>query len=574
MSSLLCILLAIVTLSALPAYGKTDGKIHGKTATDKMKADYFIKRLTTAPKYSMDKVDMIDSALKYSSDKKKLEELNSMKADALFDIGNYNLALPVYEKIYSGLEVDDTASMHILDNLGASYYFTGHYDRAIARAHELLEISKNDSLLYYDARAYHLIANVYIRLMNVEAAEKYLEEVKNILDKAYKISKHKRNIQMRRYWLTQSAIHILRKDYETAYQDLTKAQSTPSDELSDLLLDINMAIVYGQMGETAMAEEFYRRIEAFPFAHYNKILGLNNYSALLLYNGDYEGALRQTDKNLVEVKRLKFDHLRSQIYQIKSAIYVQLNDYKKAYLMLDSAKMVTDSLFSTQTIRNILLTNERYADGLSAREHSRRVAMGRKKVIAIFVLSALLLSAFVMLAIVWKRWKRTREQVMKAESENRRVCSELERMVEEANNERHKSSECVMALNKQREELQDVVIKLSAAGVAEKNLRQLRHMVEISESRDSQMHKLEMANKDFVIRLKEAHPDLTRGEIRMAIYIAMGKTSREIAEMINRSVRTVETVRYHLGRKVSEASGAQSLSSYLAQFNKTVEPDL
>lgn len=570
MSSLLCVLLAIVTLSALPAYGKTDGEIHGKTATDKMKADYFIKRLTTAPKYSMDKVDMIDSALKYSSDKRKLEELNSMKADALFDIGNYNLALPVYEKIYSELEVDDTASMHILDNLGSSYYFTGHYDRAIARAHELLEISKNDSLLYYDARAYHLIANVYIRLMNVEAAEKYLEEVKNILDKAYKISKHKRNIQMRRYWLTQSAIHILRKDYETAYQDLTKAQSTPSDELSDLLLDINMAIVYGQMGETAMAEEFYRRIEAFPFAHYNKILGLNNYSALLLYNGDYEGALRQTDRNLVEVKRLKFDHLLSQIYQIKSAVYVQLNDYKKAYLMLDSAKMVTDSLLSSQAMNNILATNEKYADGLSEREHSRRVAMGRKKVIAICVLSALLLSAIIMLIVVLKRWKRTREQVMKAESENRRVCSELERMVEEANNERHKSSECVMALNKQREELQDVVIKLSAAGVAEKNLRQLRHMVEISESRDSQMHKLEMANKDFVIRLKEAHPDLTRGEIRMAIYIAMGKTSREIAEMINRSVRTVETVRYHLGRKVSEASGAQSLSSYLAQFNKTV----
>ena len=379
---------------------------------------------------------------------------------------------------------------------------------------------------------------------------------------------------MRRYWLTRSAIHILRKDYETAYQDLTKAQSIPSDELSDLLLDINMAIVYGQMGETAMAEEFYRRIEAFPFAHYNKILGLNNYSALLLYNGDYEGALRQTDRNLVEVKRLKFDHLLSQIYQIKSVVYVQLNDYKKAYLMLDSAKMVTDSLLSSQAMNNILATNEKYADGLSAREHSRRVAMGRKKVIAIYVLSALLLSAIIMLIVVLKRWKRTREQVMKAESENRRVCSELERMVEEANNERHKSSECVMALNKQREELQDVVIKLSAAGVAEKNLRQLRHMVEISESRDSQMHKLEMANKDFVIRLKEAHPDLTRGEIRMAIYIAMGKTSREIAEMINRSVRTVETVRYHLGRKVSEASGTQSLSSYLAQFNKTVEPDL
>lgn len=574
MSSIFCKLLLIVSLTVFPVYGKNDGAPLGTKVTDKMKADYFRKRLTAVPKYSMDKVDMIDSAIKYSSHKGNLEELYSMKADALFDIGNYSLALPVYEKLYSEMGDDDISSLKVLDNLGSSYYFTGHYDRAIARAHELLEISKNDSLLYYNARAYHLIANVYIRLMDVEVSEKYLNEVIKILDKADKVSQHKKNVQMRRYWLTHSAINILRKDYEKAYQDLTRAQSIPSDELSDLLLDINMAIVYGQMGETAMAEEFYKRIEAFPYSHYNKILGLNNYSALLLYNGDFEGALKQTDKNLVEAKRLKLDHLRNQIYQIKSAVYVQVNDYKKAYLMLDSAKMVTDSLFSTQAIRNILSTNEKFADGLSAREHSRRIAMGRKKVIAIYVLSALLLSAFVLLVIVWKRWRRTLKRVLKVELENRRVSSELERMVEVANDERHKSSECVMALNKQREELQEVVIKLSAVGVAEKNLRQLRHMVETSESRDSQMHKLEIANKDFVTRLKEAHPDLTRGEIRMAIYIAMGKTSREIAEMINRSVRTVETVRYHLGRKVSEASGAQSLSSYLAQFSKTVEPDL
>lgn len=538
---------------------------------DKIKTDYFLKLLKNEPKYSMSRVNIIDSVIKYSSDKKNLLKLQGMKADALYDIGNYDLALPLYEKIYNKSGVDNVSTEHLLDNLGSCYYFTGHYDRAILLAHEQLERNKPDSLLYYNANAYNAIASVYIRMMNAEAAEKYLEEEKKLLDASDKVSNQKRNIQLRRYWLVHSAVHLLRNNYEKAYGDLEKAGSIAGDNLTDLLLDINMAIVYGQMGEYKLAEEFYKRIEAFPFSHYNKLLGLNNYAVFKLYSGDFEGALKLTEENLREVKHLKFNHLLSQIYQIRSAVYLQLNDYKNAYLTLDSSRMLTDSLFSTQALRNILSTNEEYAASLSEREHSRRKVIEQAKALTIGVLVILLATAVGAFLFVWKRWKKTGRQAEEVKSENARIGSELGRMEKEVISERQKYSECVMELCKQREELQAELIRLAGAGVAEKNLCRLRRLVDEGEKRKLQLRQLEDDNKEFVLRLTEAHPNLTHGEIRMAIYIVMGKTSREIAGMINRSVRTVETVRYHLGRKVGSASGSMAIADYLARFNKKIE---
>lgn len=52
----------------------------------------------------------------------------------------------------------------------------------------------------------------------------------------------------------------------------------------------------------------------------------------------------------------------------------------------------------------------------------------------------------------------------------------------------------------------------------------------------------------------------------MAVYISMGKSTREIAEMLNRSVRTVETVKYRLNKKLSDALGERSLPQYLSTF--------
>lgn len=49
--------------------------------------------------------------------------------------------------------------------------------------------------------------------------------------------------------------------------------------------------------------------------------------------------------------------------------------------------------------------------------------------------------------------------------------------------------------------------------------------------------------------LQEKHPDLSNSERMMCAYLKMNLSTKEIAPMLNISVRGVETVRYRLRKK-------------------------
>lgn len=69
----------------------------------------------------------------------------------------------------------------------------------------------------------------------------------------------------------------------------------------------------------------------------------------------------------------------------------------------------------------------------------------------------------------------------------------------------------------------------------------------------------------FFDRLLEAHPGLSTGELRIAAYIVMKMTNKEIAAVINRQPRTVETIKYRL-RKHLDLPADITTESYLARF--------
>ena len=67
------------------------------------------------------------------------------------------------------------------------------------------------------------------------------------------------------------------------------------------------------------------------------------------------------------------------------------------------------------------------------------------------------------------------------------------------------------------------------------------------ESFDSSFNSL---HPDFYAKLAARYPTITIGEARMCAYIALGLGNKEIALMTNRSVRTVEAVKYNLAKKL------------------------
>ncbi|MBP2284567.1 ligand-binding sensor domain-containing protein/DNA-binding CsgD family transcriptional regulator [Flavobacterium sp. CG_23.5] len=70
------------------------------------------------------------------------------------------------------------------------------------------------------------------------------------------------------------------------------------------------------------------------------------------------------------------------------------------------------------------------------------------------------------------------------------------------------------------------------------------------------------ADKDFLKKMKLAHPLLTPNDLRLCAYLRLNLSSKEVAPLLNISVRSVEIKRYRL-RKKMELSHEQGLVEYI-----------
>ena len=61
------------------------------------------------------------------------------------------------------------------------------------------------------------------------------------------------------------------------------------------------------------------------------------------------------------------------------------------------------------------------------------------------------------------------------------------------------------------------------------------------------------ADKDFLKKIKAAHPSLTPNDLRLCAYLRLNLSSKEIAPLLNISVRSVEIKRYRLRKKMELA---------------------
>lgn len=73
------------------------------------------------------------------------------------------------------------------------------------------------------------------------------------------------------------------------------------------------------------------------------------------------------------------------------------------------------------------------------------------------------------------------------------------------------------------------------------------------------------ADKDFLKKVKELHSDLTPNDLKLCAYLRLNLSSKEIAPLLNISVRSVEVKRYRL-RKKMDLEHEKSLTEYILEL--------
>ncbi len=88
----------------------------------------------------------------------------------------------------------------------------------------------------------------------------------------------------------------------------------------------------------------------------------------------------------------------------------------------------------------------------------------------------------------------------------------------------------------------------------DKNIKRLIRLIgnEINTNKDWEVFDMhfDAVHEDFIEKLREKYPDLTQNDQRFCVFIKMNNTTKEIATLMNLSVRGVETARYRLRKKM------------------------
>ena len=112
----------------------------------------------------------------------------------------------------------------------------------------------------------------------------------------------------------------------------------------------------------------------------------------------------------------------------------------------------------------------------------------------------------------------------------------------------------------------ELLLSIKEALTGSDNTKAVLHIIENNiNSEGDWEHFQEVFNqtdRDFLIRLKGLHPDLTPNDIKLCIYLRLNLSSKEIAPLLNISTQSIEIKRYRLRKKLFLTRN-QNLTDYL-----------
>jgi hypothetical protein len=168
-----------------------------------------------------------------------------------------------------------------------------------------------------------------------------------------------------------------------------------------------------------------------------------------------------------------------------------------------------------------------------------------------------------------KRQRQHLEDEKLRELDYQRAEAEREKLVLEVENKSRELSNAALNLIRKNEVLQRLKDDLLDAKNEPRALQKIIRLIDTHLEGDHDWEMFEESfnrvHDDFFKRLMHNFSDLTPGDMRLAAYLKMNLSSKEIAPLLNISVRGVENKRYRLRKKLGLAEEA-NLTEFIMNF--------
>jgi ligand-binding sensor domain-containing protein/DNA-binding CsgD family transcriptional regulator len=161
------------------------------------------------------------------------------------------------------------------------------------------------------------------------------------------------------------------------------------------------------------------------------------------------------------------------------------------------------------------------------------------------------------------------------EIEQHRIAADNEKLHADIINKSKDLANSTMSIIQKNEILMDIKEELgnlktaSRDSLSDKHYRHLQHLIDINLTHEESQKVFEdnfnTVHEDFLKRLKHQHSDLTAGDLKLAAYLRMNLSSKEISPLLFISVRSIENKRSRLRKKMG-LNDSDNLTEYLIQF--------
>lgn len=132
-----------------------------------------------------------------------------------------------------------------------------------------------------------------------------------------------------------------------------------------------------------------------------------------------------------------------------------------------------------------------------------------------------------------------------------------------------RKNDMLQALDEQMDQLSESVRREDTKAKITQKIKDIRHDIQQNINEDEGWDKFEenfnLVYDNFMKRLTGQFPDLKMNDRRLCAYLRMGLSSKEMASLLNTSVRSIETARYRLRKKLDMEQG-DNLTEFIQNF--------
>lgn len=513
-------------------------------------------------------IDSLIQQLDYQlNDIAKIDMLNKIADDFLYinsdKMNDYSRqALELSEEIDYKKGIAES-----YNNLSIFFGTKGIYDKAIDYVFKSLKIMQEENNRIGIARCYNIIGIINYYLNNDECSIEYfnkaLEINIEINDKKW-IAGNFNNLGM---------IYERMGDYNKALEYYFKSLKTNKELNNKNWIGNNygnIGILYQRMGKPESLEYFFKRLKI------NERQGdMDGISSTNYYIGNYYNSQNEFEKALpyLLISYNIADSLESLAHLNNSAnglsvTFAGLNNYKQSYKFHKIYKTLSDSLNfekNTQKITRLKMQNQFRKD-----QYLNELEYQKTKLIFITIAGALFV--FVVITILLFRRQQAKSKYFKLKQKKHQLENQLlQEKLEFKGKELQDNVKYLVNKN-------ELITSVSERLIEEKprfkkeNQNVINEVIlELQLSIDSDIW------EEFELRFKQVHsyyyeilnkkfPHLSANDKKLCAFLRLNMSSREISAITHQSIKSIETARIRLRKKLNISNKDIGLADFLSQF--------